>query len=453
MGEDKGNSIQNIDSKDRSEEFLMSPATRNSNILQFISNLMINEQLDASSKLSLIEGAVRGNSVHPSTLPEMTKSCSTQRQQDLTTDKIVNPWQSSGNHINTYCHLSALDTDHLMKSEECSNFDVEHPIGTCQVMESLKKSRPTSFHNQENCGNFKKNLCRVAYEQGTVELQLSNLSLQDVKQAIPVIPKQDRCNPDLQSQEELELNSSCNSLDGESNSSSEICWPDEDSLIAFDGSFLMPEVGNSAVGDNFMSNPETSPNKADGFSPRSPHEMIEKLVESILNDDDSTPAPHFDDPIVHHGAGTGFYPPVHAQQPYPQLCSNQLNPRRGQQSHNSFQENFIGSPTFSLFSHPFPSNSISPPFLLSQDDMRRFDHEVGQSKFQQMINPSKLNLSSLCEPQTGVPVPPHLPASRMTSCTQKLNSMQGCLGYHESSYGGFIRPPSLGKKSLVKCFL
>ncbi|KAJ1384980.1 hypothetical protein SESBI_42047 [Sesbania bispinosa] len=452
---DKWHSTQNIDSKDSSEEFLMSPATRNSNTLQFTSNV-INKQVDSSWKPGLMEGAVRGNAVQPSTLPETR-----------------NPWKMSVNHIDTSWYLLPMLNNgmHLLESEEYSDFNEGHPEGTGHVMESLKKSRLTSFLNQENCGNLNK-YGEVVHEQGIMESQLSNTSVcvhdspgkiatsdlseayisppveeekqfismvdkcesamihcedsQDVKQAIP-------SSPDFQFQQELELNSVCNSLDGKSNSSPELCLPDEDSLITFDEPFLMPEVENSDVVDSFMSSPESNPNKADMSSPSSPHDMIEKLIESIL-DDESSPVPHPDDPIAHHGAGLdNLCHPIHAQQSYMQFCCNQLIPGRDQQNHNSFQKNSVDSATFSFFSHSFPCNTISQPFPLSHDELRRFDHEVSQSTFPQIINPSKLHLGSACVSPSGVP--PHLPTLQMASCIQRLNSMQGCLEYQQPSYG------------------
>ncbi|KAJ1385376.1 hypothetical protein SESBI_41697 [Sesbania bispinosa] len=453
---------QNIDSKDSSEEFLITPATRNSNTLQFTSNV-INKQVDYSWKPGLMEGAVRGNAVQPLTLPETR-----------------NPWKMSVNHIDTSWYLlPMLDNGmHLLESEEYSDLNEGHPEGTGHVMESLKKSRLTSFLNQENCGNLNK-YGEVVHEQGIMESQVSNTSVrvhdspgkiatsdlseayisppveeekqfismvdkcesamihcessQDVKQAISLSMRQNPSSPDSQVQQELELNSVCNSLDGKSNSSPELCLPDEDSLITFDEPFLMPEVENSAVVDSFMSSPESNPNKSDMSSPSSPHDMIEKLIESIL-DDESSPVPHPDDPIAHHGAGLdNLCHPIHAQQSYIQFCCNQLIPGRDQQNHNSFQKNSIDSATFSFFSHSFPCNTISQPFPLSHDELRRFDHEVSQSTFQQFINPSKLHLGSACVSPSGVP--PHLPALQMASCIQSLNSMQGCLEYQQPSYG------------------
>ncbi|RZB44212.1 uncharacterized protein LOC114403852 isoform X2 [Glycine soja] len=331
-------------------------------------------------------------------------------------------------------------------------------------MESLKKSMPPSFLSKENCGNHKKNHCEVAHEQGFMELQLSNTpvsvydspgristsdpseayisptSVEKAKQFVSMIDdcessstvyckgisvrmKQNPpCPADFQIHRELESKSFSCSFDGESNSSFELCLPDEDSLITLDELFLMPDAENLVMFDSSVSSSaESNLIEADVFSPSSPREMVEKLVEFILNDEISTP--HVDNPIVHHGAGLGrFSHSMHAQQTPLKFCSNQLNPERDPQDHNKFQRNSIDSAIYSFFSHPFPSNTFSQPFPLYHDELKRFDHEVSQSMLQQIINPGKLNLCSL---QSGVT--PHLPALQMASCTQAKSNADSSL--------------------------
>lgn len=246
--------------------------------------------------------------------------------------------------------------------------------------------------------------------------------------------KENMSSPDVKIHE-LELNSSTSSE--LSNFSSELCLPDEDSLITFDESFLMPEVDNSAVNDSYLS-------EADLFSPSSPRDRFEKLVEFIL-DDESSPDPYLDDPMMPHGAGLdGFCLSMYARQPYKQFCSNQLNPERDQQDHNSFKKISIDQTMFSLFSDSYPLNRMYQPFPVSRDDelMRKFDHKASQPMFQQKINPGKLHFGS-----QSVVVPSQLLELKMAFCTQKLNSMQNCLG-QEQSYGGFRRQ-NPGKKSLA----
>ncbi|KAL2324571.1 hypothetical protein Fmac_023629 [Flemingia macrophylla] len=342
---------------------------------------------------------------------------------------------------------------HLMESEESFDLDVEHQERTSSVMESIKKSISPSFLSEENCGNHKKNHSEGEYEQGFMDLEpsstsafvydssetyISPTSVKEEKQFVSMVDdcesstvnckgnsvcvKQTPSCRDFQIHRELELNSSSGSLDGGSTSSFELCLPDEDSLITFE-EFLMPDVENLTVVDSPMpSSPERNTIEADVFGPSSPREMVEKLVEFILNDESS--APHLDDPLVHHGAGFGgFSHSPNAQQTHTQFCSNQLTPERDQ-DHNGFQRNPIDSALYSFFSHSFPSNTLSQPLPLYHDELRRFDHEVSQSMFQQMINPGKLHLCSLNVSQSGVPS--HLPALQMASCTQKLNSMKGC---------------------------
>lgn len=463
--EEKRHSSKNADSKDSPDEFLMSPATRNSNSFQFTSSV-ISKQYDASWKSSQTQGAVRSDA-GPPTLLETDKNCSTpcQEVQDSITNGSVNPWLKTVNHVDTSWHLLSMMDDGVreMEPEESSNLDVEHQEGTSHVME-LWESRPPSFLSEENYGNHKKNNCKVAYEQDFMELQLSNtsvsvydspgrISTSDPSEAcifptsvegerkfvsmiddcdssivycndISVSMKQNPSSPDFQIHRELELNSFSHSLDGESNSSYDLCLPDEDSLITFDELFLMPDVENLPVVDSSMSSsPESNPIEADVFSPSSPREMVEKLVEFILNDESSTT--HGDDPIAYHEAGLGCSShSMHPKQTKTQFFSNQLNAERDQQNQSSFERNSIDSTIYSFFSHSFPSNTSSQPSPLYHDELRTFDHEASQSLFQQMINPGKLHFCSLCVSQSGVP--PHVPALQMTSCTQKLSSMQSC---------------------------
>ncbi|KOM35927.1 hypothetical protein LR48_Vigan02g207700 [Vigna angularis] len=265
---------------------------------------------------------------------------------------------------------------------------------------------------------------------------------------ISVGMKQNPSSPDFHVRRELKLNSFTDSIDGESSSSSELCLPDEDSLITFDELFLLSDVENLAVVDSSMSSTaERSPIEAEVFSPSSPREMIEKLVEFILNEESSTP--NVDDPMVHHGTGLGcFSHSTHAQQNHAEFCSNHLNPeRKDQLDHNRFQINSIDSVVHSFFSPSFPSNPFSQHFPLYHDELERFDHGVSQTMFQQIINPDKLHVRSLSVSKSGVPL--HLPALQMASCTQKLNSMPtGTFAYQEpKNYGDFVKS-SLGKQSL-----
>ncbi|KAG2401604.1 uncharacterized protein HKW66_Vig0193600 [Vigna angularis] len=257
---------------------------------------------------------------------------------------------------------------------------------------------------------------------------------------ISVGMKQNPSSPDFHVRRELKLNSFTDSIDGESSSSSELCLPDEDSLITFDELFLLSDVENLAVVDSSMSSTaERSPIEAEVFSPSSPREMIEKLVEFILNEESSTP--NVDDPMVHHGTGLGcFSHSTHAQQNHAEFCSNHLNPeRKDQLDHNRFQINSIDSVVHSFFSHSFPSNPFSQHFPLYHDELERFDHGVSQTMFQQIINPDKLHVRSLSVSKSGVPL--HLPALQMASCTQKLNSMPtGTFAYQEpKNYGDFVK--------------
>ncbi|XP_027933884.1 uncharacterized protein LOC114189504 isoform X2 [Vigna unguiculata] len=327
-------------------------------------------------------------------------------------------------------HSNDLLNGDISGSSECTNHEIadrkiwrKGRISTCGPSEGLIS--PTSVEKEKQFAPMVDDC-----ESSTVYCR-----------GISVSMKQNPSSPDFHVRRELKLNSFTDSIDGESSSSCELCLPDEDSLITFDELFLQPDVENLAVVDSSMSSSaERSPIEAEVFSPSSPREMIEKLVEFILNEESSTP--NVDDPMVHHGAGLGcFSHSTHAQQTHAEFCSNHLNPeKKDQLDHNRFQINSIDSAIHSFFSHSFPSNPFSQPFPLYHNELKRFDREVSQTMFQQVINPDKLHRCSLSVSKSGVPL--HLPALQMASCTQKLNSMRtGTFAYQETkNYGDFVKP-------------
>ncbi|MED6122168.1 hypothetical protein PIB30_037335 [Stylosanthes scabra] len=287
-----------------------------------------------------------------------------------------------------------------------------NPQGTPLVMEPLQRSKPLNFLIQENSGNLP--ICVHVSPRGIGKCDLSEL---DASISPPPV------------EDDKQSSSYSSSIDGRSNSSFEICLPDEDSLICFDGPFLMSDAEKlTMVDDSISSSSERSSFEVDVFSPSSPRDMIEKLVESLLNDE-SCPAPQRNDPIVHHGAGLeGYGHPPHAQHSYTQFCPNQLNLQRDEQEHSSFQMNSIDSAIYSsAASHSLPSSTACQHFALSHDELRRFhdqlkrvDIQIGQSKLQQKINAGKRQLSSLSVSQ-GAMTP-----------LQNLNPTQSCsLGYQD----------------------
>ncbi|KAL1296448.1 hypothetical protein AAHE18_19G282800 [Arachis hypogaea] len=319
-------SSKNTDSEEYSGTSLVSPATRHLNVSQ------------------------RAGLIQPSNVPKATKGCCLQHHQ------MVNP------------------------------------PGTPLVMEPLQGSKPSNFFSQENCGNNQKNHGEVEYETLIQEMKLSNIPV-CVHVSPPAIEICDLSESDTSTTSPVEgdkqSSSYSSSIDGRSNSSFELCLPDEESLICFDGPFLMSDVEKLTMVDDSMSS----------SAPSSPRDMIEKLVESLLNDE-SCPAPHLNDPIVHHGAGLegyGYLP--HAQHSYTEFCSNQLNLQRDEQTHGSFQKNSIYSAMLSsAASHSLPFSTACQPFALSHDELRRVhdqlkraDNRIDQSKLQQKINTGNVN--------------------------------------------------------------
>ncbi|MED6121138.1 hypothetical protein PIB30_027345 [Stylosanthes scabra] len=341
-------------------------------------------------------------------------------------------WYSSKNtDSEEYSGTSLIQPSIVPKATKvCSlqNQQMRNPQGTPLVMEPLQRSKPSNFLSQENSGNKQKNHGEVEYETLIQEFKLSNIPI-CVHVSPRGIGKCDLSELDASIspphvEDDKKSSSYSSSIDGRSNSSFELCLPDEDCLICFDGPFLMSDAEKlTMVNDSISSSSERSPYEVDIFSPSSPRDMIEKLVESLLNDE-SYPAPHRNDPIVHHGAGLEGYGHLpHAQRSYTQFCPNQLNLQRDEQEHSSFQMNSIDSAMYSsTASHSHPSSSTAcQHFALSHDELRRFhdqlkrdDIQIGQSKFQQKINAGKRQLSTLSVSQ-GAMTP-----------LQNLNSAQSC---------------------------
>nr|XP_025620092.1 uncharacterized protein LOC112711614 isoform X1 [Arachis hypogaea] len=343
-------SSKNTDSEEYSGTTLVSPATRHLNVSQ------------------------RESLIQPSKVPKATKGCCLQHHQ-------VSLFHKSMNHIHTTLNVLSMldDSMHFMDFETHSKFQMVNPPGTPLVMEPLQGSKPPNFLSQENCGNNQKNHGEVEYETLIQEMKLSNIPV-CVHVSPPAIEICDLSESDTSTTSPVEgdkqSSSYSSSIDGRSNSSFELCLPDEESLICFDGPFLMSDVEKLTMVDDSMSS----------SAPSSPRDMIEKLVESLLNDE-SCPAPHLNDRIVHHGAGLeGFGYLPHAQHSYTEFCSNQLNLQRDEQMHSSFQKNSIYSAmSSSAASHSHPSSTACQPFALSHDELRRVhdqlkraDNRIGQ---------------------------------------------------------------------------
>ncbi|CAL5196386.1 unnamed protein product [Lathyrus oleraceus] len=90
---------------------------------------------------------------------------------------------------------------------------------------------------------------------------------------------------DVQIQPDSEFKSSNTSFEDSSSSISGFTFPDEDSLITYDGPFSNLEVKIPPSIDSFMSSPENNLIEDDLDSPT--FDMIKNLVESVLDGDDA----------------------------------------------------------------------------------------------------------------------------------------------------------------------
>ncbi|KAI4351650.1 hypothetical protein L6164_005986 [Bauhinia variegata] len=437
----------------RSGIFLMSQASENFNTLVSTPNA-ITEQKDASQKSTPNQGSVRCERLQPSILQESINFFSSQHQleRDVTANNTVNLHQKPVNRIDDASEHFLSELEKSMQFKESgaySNFNEGHP--ELETYRNLNKNQLEAayekglmdlqlndglIHDQGSQGRIAKDVVREAYVSpppvedkkllismvDKCELDMVHCegisSVHGVKQAVSSSMKQNISSPNFQIQPELESEflSSLN----ESDSSIELSLPDEDSLITFEGPFLMPDEESRAFVDDSKFNPEKNPTEADTFNPT--WQMIEKLVEFIL-DDESSPVSHLDT-VVQHGAGMeGFCHSPHAQPSY-----TQLSPGRDQLAHNIFNRKSMNTTAYSsLTHHCLPPNKISQPLPFCHDELRRIDHDVSHPMIQQMVDPRKLHLCSFCGVQREV--------------TQHRPTYQDYTsGYQEASYQGFIMP-------------
>ncbi|KAF7813079.1 uncharacterized protein G2W53_034055 [Senna tora] len=341
-------------------------------------NNLDSKQLDASHRLSLIEGALRG--------PNNTRSF--EAVQGIITNSTLNLSEKSVNHNDASKHLTSLLEKgiQLAESKACSNLDTGHPAITPTVMndfesarektEKIEKTEASEYYLSPSAGDR-------LYHSMVDKCESSKVH--GFKQADLISMKQNPLSLDVPIQQELELNDFC-SLDRVSTSSSELDLPDEDSLIIFDEPFLMPDMENTVIGDSIPS-PEGNQIKDDDEDDSSnlTCDMIKRLVESILNDD-SSPAPLLDDyPQVHHkgGLNTSCHS-LQPLQPFTHFCPNQ---------DTAMDLSYFTSLTLDSFPSSTRYQPFPPP---SHDKKRRLDYDASHAMFQQMMTsyPQKLNANS-----------------------------------------------------------
>ncbi|KAJ7974139.1 Chorismate synthase [Quillaja saponaria] len=437
------------------EESLESPVLRNFSTLQ--SNLnAITKQLSAYDKTNIAEGALTFEDLEQSTCSDINKNCSTKDQvvQDLNIHSTENRQQNSVNHVDLsgHIHIMLQKDSSLTDSEACTNLNVEnwgkiYPINS-DNNSSLLEAPP--LIEEKNLFLSTVGRCGFAgISDGAI------FSSSDVEQHGSTGTKESMSENDSQTKQGLESNFFSGFYEN-SNSSIELCLPDEDSLITFDElyylpnednliavdeAFYMPEEHCISVDDSALS-PERNSNENDMFNASSLNDMAEKLVESILGDEGSN-LRHLGGATLHSNYcdETGWnasYHTLHAQQSS-MFYHDQLNPGRNifhpldnQQRHVNFQRETSNTKTYpSPPCHHIPSNKLFHPCHLAQSELKRFGHDVSHPALKQM---PILNEFSL-------------PRYQM-ACYTQLNPMQDCtLNYQQPHFGGYMMPnpdPSVG---------
>lgn len=252
----------------------------------------------------------------------------------------------------------------------------------------------------------------------------------------------------VQPKEGLKLNP-VRDFDEKSDSTIEICLPDEDSLITFDDYCFLPDEDSLITGDDFwLPSDENSL-----FSPSSQVHNTEK--PSGLN----VTLSHETSSQLHSGHPTadrisygfvGLEPSNHtrAQQSYPQLHHTQ--PYTGQEFLHS-----LGSQTYlhparnstkaktypcSHSPHKFCSTSVLPShFQQTHGEPTMFDHPVNHMLLQQMSIPHKLPPRQLNGHPRGVM--PDFPVNQIACYGQELNPMQDFYPtYEQPNFAGLGMP-------------
>ncbi|KAJ7969878.1 Chorismate synthase [Quillaja saponaria] len=458
-----------------SKESLVSPELRNIYTLQSALNA-INKQVDASDKSNLAQGVLTFEDLGQSIFLGINEDCSTKHHsvQDLNIQSTENRQQNSTNHIEVSGHLQA-----------CTELNVRSPDEYFLFEYDKNSSLPVTF-GQGNDENSKKNLSReVMYGNGcTKELELTNASVciqgspgrtgdginhesispSDVEQCSSIGMMDNISGNDSPTKQGSESNY-FRGFDEKSDPFIELGLPDEDSLITVDEPFYVPDEDNLiTVEEAFyipdeenwirvydsMFSPERNSNENDLFTSSSLADMAEKLVESIISDEDSNP--------YHLGGATllnnycdetvlpASYHTLHPQQSS-QFHHDQLNPGRNffhpldnQQVHLSSQRKTSNTKTYpSQPCHHIQSDKFSHPLHLSHNELKRFDHDVNHPFLQQMPILNEFSIPQLNSLQRGEI--PCLPTCQMACYTQELNSMQdGTLNYQRPNYGSFVPP-------------
>ncbi|KAI5400324.1 hypothetical protein KIW84_065275 [Lathyrus oleraceus] len=200
---------------------------------------------------------------------------------------------------------------------------------------------------------------------------------------------------DVQIQQDSEFKSSSTSFEDCSSSIYGFSFPDEDSLITYDGPFLNLEVKIPPSIDRFVYSPESNLIEDDLDSPDSTFEMIKSLVESVLDGDDD-----YDDDYYNFDYDKSCMDDVMSELVQHGARVAKLN--------LSYEQLNLGGDPFFLSSQSCPCGKIHP----GDHELRRFGFGADESMFQQGIMPS------LWEPLW----------------KEKTNLMQNCFEYQDPDY-------------------
>ncbi|XP_058754381.1 uncharacterized protein LOC131627556 [Vicia villosa] len=213
---------------------------------------------------------------------------------------------------------------------------------------------------------------------------------------------------DVQIQQDSELKSSNTSFEDCSSSISGFSFPDEDSLVTYDGPFSTLEVEIPPSIDSFMSSPESNLTEDDLDSPDSTFEMIKSLIESVLDGDDDD----YDDDYYNFDKDNSSMDDIMSELVQHRARVAKLN--------LSYPQLNLGRGLFSVSSH----SCLCGKICHSDHELRRFGLGAGESMFQQGI----------------------MPSLEVPSWKEKTNLMQNCFEYQHPGYDCSVKgtPDSLG---------
>lgn len=251
----------------------------------------------------------------------------------------------------------------------------------------------------------------------------------------------------VQPKEGLKLNP-VSDFEEKSDSTIEICLPDEDSLITFDDYSFLPDEDSLITGDDFRlpsdENSLFSPTsqvhngeKPSGLNVTLSHEKSSQLHSERSTANRNSYGLMGLEPSNHTWHAQQSYPQLHHTQPYTgETFLHSLGSQTHLHSARNSMKAIAKSYPCNHSPHQFRSTNVLPSlFQQTHGEPTMFDHPVNHMLLQQMPIPGKLPPRQLNGHPRGVM--PDLPVNQIACYRQELNPMQDiCPTYEQPNFAG-----------------